>query len=228
VTRAGWWGVEAAAILLEPRERELVLGDIAETDGPAGRGIAEVLGLAVRRQLLLWKSWRPWLAAFGWALPASFMLMGLSVSVSWGFLHAAAGLAVGSGAGLAGLLGRVCLLLGWSWSGGFVAASMARRTLWVTIAAACVPCLYCLSLFRDEALSPVCLVLFVLPAFWGLLCGLRGVRLRPVLAVMFAVGVTALTLQAWLGSTHSGLPVSEIALLWPVWYLAAARARPNT
>jgi hypothetical protein len=228
VTRAGWWGVEAAAILLEPRERELVLGDIAEMDGPVGRGISDVLGLAVRRQILLWKSWRPWLAAFGWALPASFLLIGFSLSVSWGFLHVSARLASGSGAGLAELAGRVCLLIGWSWSGGFMAASMARRTLWVTIAATCAPCLYCLSLFRAEALSPVCLVLFVLPAFWGLFCGLRGVRLRPVLAVALAVGVTVLTLLAWLGSAHSGMPVSEIALLWPVWYLSAARVRPST
>jgi hypothetical protein len=224
VTRAGWWGVEAAAILLEPRERELVLGDIAEMGGPAGRGISDVLGLAVRRQILLWKSWRPWLAAFGWALPASFLLMGFSLSVSWGFLHTVAG----SGAGVTELVGRVCLLIGWSWSGGFMAASMARRTLWVTIAAVFAPCLYCLSLFRVEALSPVCLMLFVLPAFWGLLCGLRGVRLRPVLAVALAIGMTALTLLAWFGSAHSGMPVSEIALLWPVWYLAAARARSGT
>ena len=80
--RAGWRCVEAAAGLLAPVEREVVLGDLAETDRGAWRGLGDVLGLAARRQLALWRSWRPWAASFGLALPASLFLMGWSVAAS--------------------------------------------------------------------------------------------------------------------------------------------------
>ena len=46
------------------------------------RGLMDVFGLAVRRQLTLWKDWRPWSASFGMALPGSLLLMGFSLSVS--------------------------------------------------------------------------------------------------------------------------------------------------
>jgi len=36
----------------------------------------------ILQQLLHWKSWQPWLATFGLALPGSLLLMGISVSVS--------------------------------------------------------------------------------------------------------------------------------------------------
>jgi len=58
MTSAGWSFVAVAAQLLESREREVVLGDLMETRESAWRGFLDVLGLAVRRQLLLWKSWR--------------------------------------------------------------------------------------------------------------------------------------------------------------------------
>ena len=66
-------------------EREVVLGDLAETDRGMWRGLGDVLGLAARRQLALWRSWRPWAASFGLALPASLFLMGCSVAASAAF-----------------------------------------------------------------------------------------------------------------------------------------------
>ena len=77
-----WPWVEVAARLLEPVEREAVLGDLLETDEGGWQGLLEVFGLVIRRQLLHWKSWQPWLATFGLALPGSLVLMGTSVSVS--------------------------------------------------------------------------------------------------------------------------------------------------
>jgi hypothetical protein len=68
--------LELTAQLLERSEREAVLGDLEEAGESAWRGLVNVLGLVIRRQTILWKSWRPWLAAFGLALPASFLLMG--------------------------------------------------------------------------------------------------------------------------------------------------------
>src|SRR5277367_1555281 len=79
---AGWSLLEAAAQLLERDDREAVLGDFAEANEEAWRGMAGILGLVLRRHLTLWKSWRPWLAGFGLALPSSFLLIGASLSVS--------------------------------------------------------------------------------------------------------------------------------------------------
>lgn len=67
--------IEVMALQLTPTEREIVLGDLIEARETAWRGMREVSGLAVRRQLQLWKGWRPWLAAPGLTPPCSFMLI---------------------------------------------------------------------------------------------------------------------------------------------------------
>src|SRR3979409_2222035 len=77
-----WPLVGVAVRLLERSEREAVLGDLLETGESTWRGLLDVLGLVIRRQLAHWKNWRPWLALFGLALPSSLLLMGVSVSVS--------------------------------------------------------------------------------------------------------------------------------------------------
>jgi hypothetical protein len=82
VSGAGWRCIEVAAGLLTPLEREVVLGDLVESDCGVWRGLGDVLDLASRRQLALWRSWRPWAASFGLALPASLFLMGWSVAAS--------------------------------------------------------------------------------------------------------------------------------------------------
>jgi hypothetical protein len=78
---------EVAAQLLEPCEREAVLGDLAEAGESAWHGLLGILGLVVRRQAAPWKSWQPWVAALGLALPFSFLLLGFSLSVSWSYQH---------------------------------------------------------------------------------------------------------------------------------------------
>src|SRR5580698_8658387 len=104
MTEISWSFVEVAARLLEGDEREAVLGDLREADESGLRGVLDVFGLAVRRQLTLWKDWRPWLASFGMALPGSLLLMGYSISVSQTYqrlmhpaIFKATGLTVGPG-----------------------------------------------------------------------------------------------------------------------------------
>jgi hypothetical protein len=95
----------------------------------AGAGCL-TFGLVVRREAALWKSWKPWFAAFGLALPSSFLLMGLSLSVSRTSPHwmspQADGLAMGSAMLL---ICYVLLLIGWSWSSGFDVGSFFARHL---------------------------------------------------------------------------------------------------
>jgi hypothetical protein len=220
MTGAGWWCVETASGLLEPREREAVLGDLAEAGNPMFHGLLDVLGLALRRQMLLWKSWRPWVSAFGVALPNSFQLMGFSLLVSEMFQHV---LGARSGMNALGLLFcRFALLVVLAWSCGFAVGAVSRRTLWVSVAACFFPCLFCLSRFKMPYPSPLSLLLFLPFALWGTWQGLRRVRLCSTSAVILAVSATVLAIVGWPGPR-----IFVLALIWPGWFLVAtARRRP--
>lgn len=94
------------------------------------------------------------------------------------------------GVGFPLLMGHILLLIGWSWTGGFVVGSLSRKTLWVSAALCASHCLFCLSRFRVESLSRFCLLLFLLPAIWGVCQGLRVARIKLRSAVVLAVTVT--------------------------------------
>jgi hypothetical protein len=201
--------------LLEPTEREVVLGDLEEGGDSARQSLVAILGLVIRREAALWRNWRPWLAAFGLALPFSFLLMGFSLSVSRAYqqyvgVHVRPGFAL--------LLCNVLLLAGWAWTGGFVVGAISRRTLWVSAALSFAPCLFCLERFRVESLSRLCLLLFLPAALWGARRGLQLVYIKRSSAIALAVGVTALTIPLW---SSSGLWLPNWALSWPAWYLVA-------
>ncbi|MGA8036586.1 MAG: hypothetical protein WA823_18110 [Candidatus Acidiferrales bacterium] len=213
-----WSLVEAAALLLEPREREVVLGDLAETGERASRAVLAVFGLIVRRQVAAWREWRPWLAAFGLAMPGSFFLMGASVAVSWGVAAVVSGAALTPQTGLA-LLCQIVLLAAWSWTGGFVVGSISRRTVWVSAVLCASPCLMCLAMFRSQTLSRPCLVMFLVPAIVGVIMGVRMTRIPFRLAVALAVIVTSFMLPTLLTDSTS---VLGWALIWPAWYLVIA------
>jgi hypothetical protein len=139
MTRAAWSLVETAAQLLERDEREVVLGDLLEAGESAWRGLTGVAGLVVRRQAGLWRSWRPWVAAFGLALPGSLLLMGSSLSVSWKVQRLMGTSGVIEDAGFLAILCNALLLIGWAWTSGFVVGSLSQRTVWVSFAACCSP-----------------------------------------------------------------------------------------
>lgn len=223
-----WRCVESVAQFLERDEREAVLGDLCEGGAAAHRNLFGVLGLVVRRHLAPWRDWRPWLAAFGLALPGSLCLMGLSLAVSKSFLSvltpAFARAGVSPSPGLLLFFSELLLLLGWSWTGGYVLGSLSRRTIWISGALSLLPCLFCLARFHAESLSRFCLLLFLLPAAWGLRRGLRLPSIRLRSALLLAVGVTLLTLPSW----HLYGPwIPNWALSWPAWYivLTAWRSR---
>lgn len=223
MTGVDWALVEVAARLLQRDEREAVLGDLVEAGESAWQGLLDVLGLVIRRQAGLWKSWRPWLAAFGLAFPGSLLLMGFSVSVSQTYqqlinptILKVTGRAVGPGFWL--LLCNIFLLLGWSWTGGFVMGSVSRRTVWVSTALSFLPCVFCLTRFRVESLSRFCLLLFLLPAMWGVRQGLRIAHIERSAAIVLAVAVTALTVPTW---SSQGPWIPNCLLSWPAWYLVA-------
>jgi hypothetical protein len=234
MTRTDWALVNYVSRMLSPSEREAVLGDLAEAGDSGWQGLLGVLGLVFRREALLWKSWRPWLAGFGVALPSSFLLMGASLSVGWSYMRLLCPelLQQASLTRLSAtvvLLGQALLLIGWSWTGGFVVGSLSRRTLWASTLLCSSPCLFCLTRFRVESLSRLCLLLFLLPAIWGVLQGRRILSIKFSTAIVLAIAVTLLTLPQWsTAGQHWWTPPHwslNWLLLWPAWYLVAASWR---
>lgn len=73
-TAIAWWLVDVASRLLEPNEREVVRGDLAEAGDGAWRGLADVLGLVMLRRATLP---RPSLTPLGLALLGSLLLVGI-------------------------------------------------------------------------------------------------------------------------------------------------------
>jgi hypothetical protein len=223
MTSTHWPLVEVAARLLGRSEREAVLGDLLETGEGTWRGLLDVLGLVIRRQLSHWKNWQPWLAMFGLALPSSLLLMGVSVSVSSMYerlidhrILVESPQAIHQG--FFQLLCRGLLLIGCSWACGFVMGSLSRRTLWVSIASSCFACLFCLLRFREPSLSRLCLFLFLLPAIWGVRQALRLIRINLALAIFLATAITTLMI---LPSNSRGLWTLNWSLVWPAWYILA-------
>jgi hypothetical protein len=223
----GAWLVDLVSRLLPAEEREVVQGDLLEAGESAWQSTLAVLGLIIRREAALWRNWRPWLAAFGLALPCSFLLMGFSLSVSRAYQQLAGGpilhaTGIDVRPGFALFLCNVLLLAAWSWTGGFVVGSVSRRTIWVSAALSFIPCLFCLERFRLECLSRLCLLLFLPIALWGARSGLQMARIKRSSAVALAIAVTALTIPTW---TSSGAWIPNWALSWPAWFLVATARR---
>jgi hypothetical protein len=221
MTSPSAWVLANLCRFLESAEREAVQGDLAEAGESGWQAVRSVSGLIVRRQTELWRNWRPWLAAFGLAVPCSLLLMGLSISVS-----RACQQLIGPGVrpGLTLWLFQVILLIGWAWSGAFVIGTLSRRTLWVSAAVSFAPCLFCLERFRIESLSRFCLLLFLPPAIWGAVKSLQIARIKLGPALALASLLTLLTIPAW-GTKGAWIP--NWALSWPAWYLVATAEKPG-
>ena len=65
---------ERAAQMLDPSEREAVLGDLRQLGVSQGRALREILGLIAWRQAAQWADWRPWLNLFLLMIPLSLLL----------------------------------------------------------------------------------------------------------------------------------------------------------
>lgn len=214
----GWRCIQAAAELLTPLDREVVLGDLAETCPGVWHGLGDVLSLAALRQLALWKSWRPWAASLGLALPISLFLMGCSVAASAAFSNF---LNEASSAHLLwDSVSRLFLLICWAWMAGFAVGAISKGTLWASLLGSCAPCLYCLSEWPGHGLSALQLLIFLIPGVWGARCGRRDLRLGLAWA-LFLAAVAMLSPWMWGG----GGWIYGCWLLWPGCYLAATAKR---
>jgi hypothetical protein len=219
-----WPLVDLSSKLLDHDEREVVLGDLLETDENAWRGFLDVFGLVLRRQAGLWKDPRPWLAGFVVALPISYLLMHVSVSVTCTYQRLVnhkvyAGHGPTGHEGFPLLFCHVLLLIAWSWSAAYIVGSVSRRTVWVSAALSVCPAIDFLCWMP---LSRLYLFLFLPPAIFGVRRGLRNVPISLRSATLLALSMTVLMVTAW---SNQALWILNWALLWPAWYLVAAAWR---
>jgi len=130
----GWGLLSVVARALEPAERDVVLGDLAESGEGVGAAMRDLLGLIVRRQVGLWLSWRPWLALFGVSclagLSLSRIVFRLNVDLYKYAAHYATSLTARQE--VAFLLCLAGALTVWSWTCGFVLGSLSGRAVWLT------------------------------------------------------------------------------------------------
>lgn len=226
---SGWAFVEYVARVLPQEEREPVLGDMVEANETASQALRGLAGLMVRRQSKHWRSWRPWLAGFGVALPSSFLLMGLSLSVALSYMRLfcpemLAQASMTRPSAIVVLLWQALLLIGWSWTGGFVVGSVSKRTLWASTLLCYVPCMVCLSRFGVGSMPRFCLLLFLLPAIWGVHRGFRVSRIKFSIALVIALAMTLLIVPTWSSSWLQVRIPQNSLLAWvlsiPAWYLA--------
>lgn len=214
--------------LLDPTEREVVLGDLVEADAGLLQSVGQMLDLGIRRHAALWADWRPWLTGPGLTLPGSFLLMGVSLSVSQAWLQVAGPGPIPQG-GLNRLVTLLYLLVGWSWTSGFVIGRLSRRTLWASVALCAGPCLECLSKFHLDSLSPVCLLWFLIPAALGVQQGMRGMPINPSEAVVIGLGLAASMASAWHGDPPRWWSppwwLLDILMSWPALYLITQAMR---
>lgn len=224
-----WKLVEGLALQLAPAEREAALGDLIETRTTAWRGVLEMLGLVMRRHSQLWKSWRPWLAAPGLALPCSLMLMGFSFAISieledrflfGGTLTYSTVKSVDGAA----IVCQIIVLLICSWAAGCTVELLSQRTFVVSAVCCFLPCLLCLLRFHHQSLPRICLLLFLLPAIVGVRFSRRGGKISQPWAVTLAL--TATISMAVLAA-RVNLWTLNWALVGPAWYLAVRSVRSN-
>jgi hypothetical protein len=230
--RTGWWLADVASQFLEPQERDAVRGDLAECGAGGWRALAEILGLVVRREAALWTEWRPWFALVGVVLPLGIMLSHASRSWSdssalnislytriweWSYLGYP-----GWRRDLFAILWSgaisVTALGVWSWTCGYMLASVSRRTVWVAaIAFALVVFLATLGTptvarmmhdkFAGHFYGIVLPRLFrfafvILPLLWGIQSRRKGI-VRPMMLLVGAAAVIVLTVLASPGLENS-------------------------
>jgi hypothetical protein len=227
----GWSLVEWSARLLQGDERESVLGDLAEENQSAWRGLFEVLNLFFRRQALLWWNLKPWIAGFLVVLPSSQLLMYVSVSVSCTYARLVYhkllfGKAYTGHEGYFLLLCHIFLLLAWSWVAGYVTGSLSRRTAWVSVVLAVAACSrhFPETTWGDISIPRILFFLFVPPALLGLWQGFRGVRVTRNVAALLAITITLLMIIAW---SSNALWSLNWVLIWPAWCLVTIASKPS-
>jgi hypothetical protein len=214
---------QALSRSLDSGEREIVLGDLSELGMSDRQAFKGVLGLVLRRQLGLWKEWRPWFVLVAIVVPVCPLLArqckGLGLNflpnlVMW--LHY--GISYRTGVSSAALLAEICFralaLITWSWTSAFALGTLSRKTIWAN---GVLFFLLCAVFAVDRGLYPVRalwltpwawipilsnFLAVLLPAFCGLRRSTKSPRTKPPWLIPLAgwtviIGGLAFWTQGW-------------------------------
>ena len=225
--RSPWPCIERISALLEPAERQSVLGDIEER-GPNTRALLDLIGLVLLRQLQGLRAWRTWLVFAAMLLPLFWLT---TVPTSMGTFarrypwsspdHVTIGALMGWAAILTFIL---------AWSTGYALGAVARHRAGSVLCLAAIFAMWVSRPPMQDALWFLFLVL--LPSAHGILWGLRGIQLRARLAIVVAI-LSALSAGLSLPAAAGGslwrvnaIPI--LACLWPVVYALRPRHAGKT
>jgi hypothetical protein len=206
--------IDAAARCLSERDADAVLGDLAEHGITGAAALRDVMSLVFRRHAALWRSWQPWAAGFGVALPSALLAMGGSLTLCRDVSEALVSghtLVPGGAPMLAGIGLRATLLAVWAWTCGCCVSTLSQRTISASSVLAVLPCVYCLSRYHSTEL-PFTSLLLLIPV---LLAGARRSNGRVSSRTTFAIARAAAV-------SGGALLLGGIAVwwTWPAWYLA--------
>ncbi len=253
VTRLTLWIVNRTARLLDADERDAVLGDFLEADASFGRALADLLGLIARRQVAVAREWRTWFAFCGLVLPVAALvfyvslhtvrIFHLSYWIIENYRHFDPKILEEAnytfGQRLEPVLRHGSLLILWSFAGGFVLVSMARRAVLLNlILLVCLACFAVGAVLGVPAGPPptfvisVCIGFVGVPLIVGVTLGLRRVQPTTRIATSFASLVGLLTAYAfwsggwWRGTTPHLIQLAlAVILSWPIAYILLAASR---
>ena len=202
---------------LDPREREIVLGDFAELGHSGLRALQGLLGLVLRRQVQPWKEWRPWFVLLAVVLPISPLLASLSdelggqlfpVLVMWSHHRVFYDTGLKPSAFVFGFLLKAAALMVWSWSVAYALGALSRTTRYVqgivlfllclTIGGSSSPMSFALLWISPWGWMPVVVefLMVLLPGQHGLRHGAAPARLRVRWMLALAAGTAMLGLLA--------------------------------
>jgi hypothetical protein len=208
------------ASLLEPAEREAVLGDLAERGASRVAAIRELLGLAVRRQAAPWLGWRPWTALLFLIVPFSLVLSfdsrisaDIGSDALWMYFHN------GDWNRLPQVLTLILMcpcLACWSWIVGFAIGALSRRTAVTNAAIFCLFLLleqfatgsilrkdgpvYAVWFYRSLLAFSVQIFVVLIPAVLGMQQGLRFCSFDRLMRwALIGAAILSAVPMAWIG-----------------------------
>ena len=137
------WLVNLLTEMLEPDERHIVLGDVAESEGAGGHAVRDVFGLVIWRQFEQWAQWRPWIILAVVILPLAMVLSivsgrtaGMSSVYLWMYVNNwhwsdTPNMGFWQVLGESAFMGAVSqlTLACWAWTGGFVLGAVSQKAV---------------------------------------------------------------------------------------------------
>jgi len=239
MTGIAWRLADFASRLLEPGERDAVLGDLAESRTTGTPAFWHVLGLVVRRQAALWMDWRPWVALIAVAGPAATMISLSSLRV-WGTydLYFWIGrnyadldpailqethLTLANGILL--MLRSSIVLACLAFTTGFLVGALSKRAPWISGGVFCAILLF--GGVQFATVPRVLQALMVVLALLGMRFGLHPLK-RPLgRSLLWAAAIVTAVVgqQSWLWwpvRSPWRLEMISLTRYWPLVYLIAA------